>query len=193
MQGRKGRGSPHPASPPSTFPLVFILDGQLPLVLLPGFLLQVEQDSLLLFSRPVHEVIPDLTTQATRPHCRGLQGAAGSAQPPSEPPPHPPIPRQSRNSSSERGTNGAGLRHCPSQHGDRPWQTQAAAMMTFLPVSPAPDRPLQIVTTALGGGADLTLGANRQRWFFNGYWSPSADGRAHACNPVSNPGLHQAS
>lgn len=85
-QGRKGRGCPHPASPPSTFPLVFILDRQLPPVLLPGLLLQVEQDPLLLFSRPVHEVIPDLTTEATRPHYRGLWGAPGSARPPKDPP-----------------------------------------------------------------------------------------------------------
>lgn len=71
-RGREGRGSPRPASPPHTFPLIFAPVGQLPLVLLPGLLLQVEQDSLLLFSRPVHEVIPDLTTQANRPRCRGL-------------------------------------------------------------------------------------------------------------------------
>ena len=52
MEGMEGRGSPQPPSPPSTFPLLFLLQGpgELPLLLLPGLLLQVKQDTLLLFS-----------------------------------------------------------------------------------------------------------------------------------------------
>lgn len=77
--------------PPSTFPLLFVLHRQLPLLLLAGLLLQVEQDSLLLLSRPVHEVVPDLATQGPGPTAgiAGSTGCLGPTRHPQEPTPLP--------------------------------------------------------------------------------------------------------